>query len=49
MLAVMLHRGKAQPDTGVAPGATASGGEAVSGGKVLAPRAFLGFNLNKMG
>jgi hypothetical protein len=45
----MLHRGKTQSKVGVAPGATASSPAPRAGGKALAPRGFLGFNLNKTG
>jgi len=49
MLAVMLHRGKTQSQTGVAPGATAPAPAPLPNGKALAPRGFLGFNLSKTG
>jgi hypothetical protein len=45
----MLHRGKTQSQAGVAPGATASSPAPLLGGKALAPRGFLGFNLSKTG
>jgi hypothetical protein len=45
----MLHCGKAPPRNGVGTAATPTVARGISNGKVLAPRPFLGFNLNKIG
>jgi len=45
----MLHCGKAPPRNGVGTAATPTVARAISYGKALAPRPFLGFNLNNIG